>query len=153
MKLGSTAQGSDSRFPAGEDLQVLVRTPLEIRYAKSEGKLGATRMKMLGVILENPGDTFFPFIARAGETARSGCGDYCAHGPGTGVWKSCGIFGGPAFSFHHADYAVHGVESGVSGKAVAGASDTARRGDGSAQFASVANGVASGSHYRAFKIS
>jgi DNA-binding MurR/RpiR family transcriptional regulator len=35
------------------------RTPLEIRYAKSQAKLSPSRKKMLGMILENPGDTFF----------------------------------------------------------------------------------------------
>jgi DNA-binding MurR/RpiR family transcriptional regulator len=49
-------------------LQVLVRTPLEIRYAKSQGKLSATRKKMLGMILENPGDTFF--LSSRGLTKR-----------------------------------------------------------------------------------
>jgi DNA-binding MurR/RpiR family transcriptional regulator len=35
------------------------RTPLEIRYAKSQSKLSNSRKKMLDMILENPGDTFF----------------------------------------------------------------------------------------------
>jgi DNA-binding MurR/RpiR family transcriptional regulator len=39
--------------------QAIGRTPLEIRYAKSQGKLSPSRKKMVGMILENPGDTFF----------------------------------------------------------------------------------------------
>jgi DNA-binding MurR/RpiR family transcriptional regulator len=35
------------------------RTPLEIRFVKSQARLSASRKKMLGMILENPGDTFF----------------------------------------------------------------------------------------------
>ncbi|HEY2548389.1 MAG TPA: MurR/RpiR family transcriptional regulator [Candidatus Acidoferrum sp.] len=35
------------------------RTPLEVRYAKSEDKLSRSRKKLLDMILENPGDTFF----------------------------------------------------------------------------------------------
>jgi DNA-binding MurR/RpiR family transcriptional regulator len=42
-----------------ESIQSAGRTPLEIRYAKSQGKLSPSRKKMLGMILENPGDTFF----------------------------------------------------------------------------------------------
>jgi DNA-binding MurR/RpiR family transcriptional regulator len=35
------------------------RTPLEIRYAKSQARLNPSRRKLLSMILENPGDTFF----------------------------------------------------------------------------------------------
>jgi DNA-binding MurR/RpiR family transcriptional regulator len=40
-------------------LQSAGRTPLEIRFAKSQAKLNQSRRKLLGMILENPGDTFF----------------------------------------------------------------------------------------------
>lgn len=35
------------------------RTPLEARFARSQTKLNKSRKKLLGMILENPGDTFF----------------------------------------------------------------------------------------------
>src|ERR1700731_5242436 len=59
MKLGNTAQNSDQQGAPKGNVQFGGRTPLEIRYAKSESKLSASRKKMLGMILENPGDTFF----------------------------------------------------------------------------------------------
>jgi DNA-binding MurR/RpiR family transcriptional regulator len=40
-------------------MHTVARTPLEIRYAKSQAKLSKSRKKMLGMILESPGDTFF----------------------------------------------------------------------------------------------
>ncbi|MGH9743311.1 MAG: MurR/RpiR family transcriptional regulator [Candidatus Acidiferrum sp.] len=42
-----------------ESLQSAGRTPLEIRFAKSQAKLNDSRKRLLGLILENPGDTFF----------------------------------------------------------------------------------------------
>lgn len=59
MKLGNTAQNSDQQGAPKDNVQSGGRTPLEIRYAKSESKLSPSRKKMLGLILENPGDTFF----------------------------------------------------------------------------------------------
>jgi DNA-binding MurR/RpiR family transcriptional regulator len=59
LKLGNPAQNSDLQPTPRENIQVVGRTPLEIRYAKAEGKLSASRKKMLGMILENPEDTFF----------------------------------------------------------------------------------------------
>jgi len=59
MKLGKTAQNSSSHDVPMENAQPVVRTPLEIRYAKSEDKLSATRKKTLRMVLENPADTFF----------------------------------------------------------------------------------------------
>jgi DNA-binding MurR/RpiR family transcriptional regulator len=57
--LGKTAQSSDAHGTPKDKVQAVGRTPLEIRYAKSQAKLSASRKKMLGMILENPGDTFF----------------------------------------------------------------------------------------------
>ena len=57
--MGNTAQNSDQQGAPKGNVQFGGRTPLEIRYAKSESKLSASRKKMLGMILENPGDTFF----------------------------------------------------------------------------------------------
>jgi DNA-binding MurR/RpiR family transcriptional regulator len=57
--LGNSAQNSDLQTAHRENIRAVGRTPLEIRYAKAEGKLSASRKKMLGMILENPGDTFF----------------------------------------------------------------------------------------------
>ncbi len=54
-----TAQNSDLQGSPGESAQAVGRTPLEIRFAKSQTKLSISRKKMLGMILENPGDTFF----------------------------------------------------------------------------------------------
>src|SRR5579872_4964197 len=59
MKLGNTAQNPGQQGAPKGNAQFGVRTPLEIRYVKSESKLSASRKKMLGMILENPGDTFF----------------------------------------------------------------------------------------------
>jgi DNA-binding MurR/RpiR family transcriptional regulator len=59
MKLVKTAQNSDLQGSPGESAQAVGRTPLEIRFAKSQTKLSISRKKMLGMILENPGDTFF----------------------------------------------------------------------------------------------
>jgi DNA-binding MurR/RpiR family transcriptional regulator len=59
MKLVKTAHGSDPRDSQGESAHAVGRTPLEIRFAKSQAKLSNSRKKMLGMILENPGDTFF----------------------------------------------------------------------------------------------
>jgi len=57
--LVKTAQNSDLQGSPGESAQAVGRTPLEIRFAKSQTKLSISRKKMLGMILENPGDTFF----------------------------------------------------------------------------------------------
>jgi DNA-binding MurR/RpiR family transcriptional regulator len=59
MKLGKAAQNSGPQGASREDLPSVERTPLEIRYAKAHAKLSNSRKKMLGMILENPGDTFF----------------------------------------------------------------------------------------------
>lgn len=59
MQLRMTSQNSDLSGAPRESSQTMRRTPLEIRYAKWEGRLSASRKKMLGMILENPGDTFF----------------------------------------------------------------------------------------------
>jgi DNA-binding MurR/RpiR family transcriptional regulator len=59
MKLVKTAQGSDPQASPGASTPVVGRTPLEIRFARSQAKLSSSRKKMLGMILENPGDTFF----------------------------------------------------------------------------------------------
>lgn len=52
-------RGSNSRHATDESLPSAGRTPLEIRFAKSQAKLNRSRRKLLGMILENPGDTFF----------------------------------------------------------------------------------------------
>jgi DNA-binding MurR/RpiR family transcriptional regulator len=59
MKSLKNAHGSDPRDSHRESTQGVGRTPLEIRFAKSQAKLSSSRKKMLGMILENPGDTFF----------------------------------------------------------------------------------------------
>ena len=59
MKLVNTTQNSYQQGAPKDHGQSGGRTPLEIRYAKSESKLSPSRKKMLGLILENPGDTFF----------------------------------------------------------------------------------------------
>jgi DNA-binding MurR/RpiR family transcriptional regulator len=59
MKLVKTAHGFESQPSPRESTQAAGRTPLEIRFAKSQAKLSSSRKKMLGMILENPGDTFF----------------------------------------------------------------------------------------------
>ncbi|MGB6596491.1 MAG: MurR/RpiR family transcriptional regulator [Candidatus Acidiferrum sp.] len=59
MPLGKNARSSIPRNTPEETLQSAGRTPLEIRYARSQAKLNRSRKKLLGMILENPGDTFF----------------------------------------------------------------------------------------------
>jgi DNA-binding MurR/RpiR family transcriptional regulator len=59
MKLVKTVQNSDPEGTPGQSAQAVGRTPLEIRFAKAQAKLSSSRKKMLGMILENPGDTFF----------------------------------------------------------------------------------------------
>jgi DNA-binding MurR/RpiR family transcriptional regulator len=59
VKLGKITPKSELQLTPTQSLQAVGRTPLEIRYAKSQGKLSPSRKKMLGMILENPGDTFF----------------------------------------------------------------------------------------------
>jgi DNA-binding MurR/RpiR family transcriptional regulator len=59
MKLVNTANGFESQPSPRERTQAVGRTPLEIRFEKSQTKLSNSRKKMLGMILENPGDTFF----------------------------------------------------------------------------------------------
>jgi len=57
--LGTNARSSVPPSTSNEGVRSVGRTPLEIRYAKSEAKLSRSRKKLLGMILENPGDTFF----------------------------------------------------------------------------------------------
>jgi DNA-binding MurR/RpiR family transcriptional regulator len=57
--LGTNARSSVPPSTSHEGVRSVGRTPLEIRYAKSEAKLSRSRKKLLGMILENPGDTFF----------------------------------------------------------------------------------------------
>ncbi len=57
--MGKAAQNSSPQGASREELPAVERTPLEIRYAKAHAKLSNSRKKMLGMILENPGDTFF----------------------------------------------------------------------------------------------
>jgi DNA-binding MurR/RpiR family transcriptional regulator len=57
--LGTNARSSIALSTSNESVRSVGRTPLEIRYAKSQGKLSRSRKKLLGMILENPGDTFF----------------------------------------------------------------------------------------------
>lgn len=57
--MGKTTPKSELQQPPSGSVQAVGRTPLEIRYTKSQGKLSPSRKKMLGMILENPGDTFF----------------------------------------------------------------------------------------------
>jgi DNA-binding MurR/RpiR family transcriptional regulator len=59
MKSAKSAEDSDTQGLPGVSTQAAGRTPLEIRFAKSQAKLSGSRKKMLGMILENPGDTFF----------------------------------------------------------------------------------------------
>jgi DNA-binding MurR/RpiR family transcriptional regulator len=57
--LGTNARNSLPPSTSHEIVRSDGRTPLEIRYAKSQDKLSRSRKKLLGMILENPGDTFF----------------------------------------------------------------------------------------------
>jgi DNA-binding MurR/RpiR family transcriptional regulator len=57
--LGANARSSVPPSTSHESVRSGGRTPLEIRYAKSQAKLSRSRKKLLGMILENPGDTFF----------------------------------------------------------------------------------------------
>jgi DNA-binding MurR/RpiR family transcriptional regulator len=57
--LGTNARSSVPLSTSNESVRSVGRTPLEIRYAKSQAKLSRSRKKLLGMILENPGDTFF----------------------------------------------------------------------------------------------
>ena len=57
--MGTNARRSVPLSPSKEGVRSVGRTPLEIRYAKSQVKLSRSRKKLLGMILENPGDTFF----------------------------------------------------------------------------------------------
>jgi DNA-binding MurR/RpiR family transcriptional regulator len=59
MRLDKNGRGSNSRHASDGSPQSAGRTPLEIRFAKSQAKLNQSRRKLLGMILENPGDTFF----------------------------------------------------------------------------------------------
>jgi DNA-binding MurR/RpiR family transcriptional regulator len=57
--LGTKAVSSVPLSTSNESVRSVGRTPLEIRYLKSQAKLSRSRKKLLGMILENPGDTFF----------------------------------------------------------------------------------------------
>jgi DNA-binding MurR/RpiR family transcriptional regulator len=57
--VATNARRSVSLSTSSESAVSVGRTPLEIRYAKSQAKLSRSRKKLLGMILENPGDTFF----------------------------------------------------------------------------------------------
>jgi len=57
--LGTNARSSVPPSTSQESVRSAGRTPLEIRYAKSQARLSRSRKKLLGMILENPGDTFF----------------------------------------------------------------------------------------------
>jgi DNA-binding MurR/RpiR family transcriptional regulator len=57
--LGTNARRSAPPSTPHESVRSVGRTPLEIRYAKSQANLSRSRKKLLGMILENPGDTFF----------------------------------------------------------------------------------------------
>jgi DNA-binding MurR/RpiR family transcriptional regulator len=59
MKLQTNARSSVPQSKSNESMNNIGQTPLEIRYAKSQAKLSHSRKKLLGMILENPGDTFF----------------------------------------------------------------------------------------------
>ena len=57
--MGTNARSSGPPSTSNLGVRSVGRTPLEIRYAKSQAKLSRSRKKLLGMILENPGDTFF----------------------------------------------------------------------------------------------
>ena len=57
--MGTNARSSVPPSTSQESVRSAGRTPLEIRYAKSQARLSRSRKKLLGMILENPGDTFF----------------------------------------------------------------------------------------------
>ncbi len=57
--MGTNARSSVPLSASKESVRSVGRTPLEIRYARSQAKLSRSRKKLLGMILENPGDTFF----------------------------------------------------------------------------------------------
>jgi DNA-binding MurR/RpiR family transcriptional regulator len=57
--LVTNARSSVPPSASNEGVRSVGRTPLEMRYAKSQAKLSRSRKKLLGMILENPGDTFF----------------------------------------------------------------------------------------------
>jgi DNA-binding MurR/RpiR family transcriptional regulator len=57
--LGTKAVSSVPLSTSNDSVRSVARTPLEIRYLKSQAKLSRSRKKLLGMILENPGDTFF----------------------------------------------------------------------------------------------
>jgi len=59
MNLRNRTPQSGSHRSTGEEELSVGRTPLEVRYAKWQHKLSRSRKKLLGMILENPGDTFF----------------------------------------------------------------------------------------------
>jgi DNA-binding MurR/RpiR family transcriptional regulator len=59
MKLRNRTPQPDSQRSSGEERLSVGRTPLEARYAKWQHKLSRSRKKLLAMILENPGDTFF----------------------------------------------------------------------------------------------
>lgn len=57
--MGKNGRGSAPHGMSDESMHSPGGTPLEIRYAKSRDKLSSSRKKLLGMILENPADTFF----------------------------------------------------------------------------------------------
>jgi DNA-binding MurR/RpiR family transcriptional regulator len=57
--LGKNGRDPTSQSVTNENMTSAGGTPLEIRYAKSQANLSSSRKKLLGMILENPGDTFF----------------------------------------------------------------------------------------------
>jgi DNA-binding MurR/RpiR family transcriptional regulator len=59
LKLRNAKQNSNQQGAPKDNLPSGGRTPLEIRYGKSEDRLSVSRKKMLRMILESPGDTFF----------------------------------------------------------------------------------------------
>lgn len=59
MKLGKKTQSSDERGAAGGSAYAGGGADLEVRFFKAQGNLNPSRKKLLHMILENPGDTFF----------------------------------------------------------------------------------------------
>lgn len=59
MKVARNGRTPAPHRKPGERAYTEGRTPLELRFAKSQSKLNKSRKKLLGMILENPGDTFF----------------------------------------------------------------------------------------------
>jgi DNA-binding MurR/RpiR family transcriptional regulator len=59
MKLGKNGRTSTAVSSSDGATHSVGRTPLELRYERAQPRLNASRRKLLIMILENPGDTFF----------------------------------------------------------------------------------------------